>query len=55
MRSLFAVLLILPLGGCFQSAAERQAEIAAKDDMECRSYGAQPGSPAYVHCRATRA
>jgi hypothetical protein len=26
----------------------------AKDDGICRSYGAQPGTPAYIQCRATQ-
>jgi hypothetical protein len=25
--------------------------IAASDDAQCRSYGAAPGSPAYIQCR----
>jgi siroheme synthase len=27
---------------------------AAKDDGICRGYGAQPGTPAYIQCRATQ-
>lgn len=30
-------------------------EIAAKDDTICRSYGAKPGSDAYVQCRTANA
>ncbi|MDE4910365.1 hypothetical protein PQI07_06570 [Methylobacterium sp. 092160098-2] len=30
------------------------AEIAAKDDAICKSYGAEPGSPAYIQCRTTQ-
>jgi hypothetical protein len=55
MQYLLLVLLAMPLAGCLRSSEEVRAEIAAKDDQECRSYGAQPGSPAYVQCRATRA
>jgi hypothetical protein len=56
MRFLLVVLLALPLAGCLISTyAEDRAALAAKDDAECRSYGAQPGSQAYVQCRATRA
>lgn len=29
-------------------------EIAAKDDRICRGYGAEPGTPAYINCRATQ-
>jgi hypothetical protein len=56
MRYFLVILLATPLlAGCFRSSEEVRAELAAKDDQECRSYGAQPGSPAYVQCRATRA
>lgn len=44
-----AILLALLLAGC----ASRQ-EIAADDDATCQSYGAQPGSNAYVECRMRR-
>jgi hypothetical protein len=27
------------------------AAVAANDDAQCRSYGATPGSPAYIQCR----
>jgi hypothetical protein len=29
--------------------------VAEKDDAQCQSYGATPGSPAYVNCRVTLA
>ena len=29
-------------------------EIVAKDDAICRGYGATPGTPAYIQCRATQ-
>ncbi|MFG7486291.1 hypothetical protein [Methylorubrum rhodesianum] len=29
-------------------------EVAAKDDAICKSYGAQPGTPVYIQCRATQ-
>jgi hypothetical protein len=41
----FLVALVLALGGC----AERNARI---DDDACRSYGAIPGTDAYINCRA---
>lgn len=28
------------------------AEVTAKDDAICRGYGAQPGTPEYIQCRA---
>ena len=39
------------LGGC-DLIAQRQAYLAAQDDARCQSYGAQPGSDAYVNCRS---
>lgn len=54
VRLLWLVLAI-PLAGCIvQSEAEiaaRKAELAAKDDGVCKSYGAQPGTDVYVQCR----
>lgn len=35
------------------SCANRQ-DTAQRDDAHCRSYGAQPGSQAYVQCRLTQ-
>ena len=46
----FAVLLLsLPLLAC-----QTPEEIAAADDSQCRSYGAKPGSDAYVNCRVAQ-
>jgi len=44
-----ALLALLVLSGC----ASRQ-EIAMDDDATCQSYGAAPGSPAYMQCRMQR-
>jgi hypothetical protein len=41
---------VLLLAGC--SASREQ--LAARDDAECLSYGAKPGSDAYVQCRAMK-
>lgn len=46
MRICAAIALFLTLSGCAS-----QQQIAAADDSTCRSYGAEPGSDAYVHCR----
>ncbi len=45
------ILLTALLAGCM-TAEERAHQLAAQDDGKCRSYGAQPGSVAYVQCRA---
>ena len=46
----FAVLLLsLPLLAC-----QTPEEIAAADNSQCRSYGAKPGSDAYVNCRVAQ-
>jgi hypothetical protein len=39
-----------------QANAQAQAQanataIASNDDAQCRSYGAEPGSPSYIQCR----
>lgn len=56
----FPVILALLLSGCAQYEARQRAEaqaqaaaIAANEDATCQSYGADPGSPAYVQCRMT--
>ncbi|MGL4727283.1 MAG: hypothetical protein ACRCWO_00875 [Bosea sp. (in: a-proteobacteria)] len=45
-----ALIAALPLAGCI-SVEERRAMIDAQDDADCRSYGARPGTPAYIKCR----
>jgi hypothetical protein len=52
------LLALMSLAGCAQYDAERQANLAAaaqeraaSDDANCRSSGAQPGSPQYEDCR----
>jgi hypothetical protein len=52
------IALTITLSGCAeyqQRQAEEQAAraqaIADSEDAQCRSYGAQPGSPAYIQCR----
>lgn len=56
-RVLFCV-LAFALCGCAEWKARQQAQrdalVArwnAEDDAKCKSYGAVPGSDAYVHCR----
>jgi len=48
MKLIACAALAAALCGC----AATRAELAAYDDEKCRSYGAQPGAPAYVQCRA---
>jgi hypothetical protein len=53
LKVLFVLLVTCTLAGC-KNAAERAAEEAAlaeKDDRECVSYGAQPGTQPYIDCR----
>jgi len=45
------LLVALLLGGCM-TTEERIAAHAAEDNQKCVGYGAQPGTPAYVNCRA---
>jgi len=46
---LFCLLLT---SGCAEYQAQQAAQHAAEDDAKCHSYGAKPGAPAYVQCRA---
>ncbi len=49
--SLLSILSIsVILSGC-QTIAERRAEQDVEDAASCRSFGAKPGSDAYVLCR----
>jgi hypothetical protein len=45
------VIALLAVGGCASDAeiAQRRAVV---NDAKCQSYGAKPGEPAYVQCRA---
>ena len=58
MRPVVVIILAASLVGCASEAerqarqAERLERLAAADDAKCKGYGAQPGSPAYVQCRA---
>ena len=45
MRKIVVLAMALAASGC----AEHFAQI---DDAKCRSYGAEPGEPAYVTCRS---
>jgi hypothetical protein len=59
MRKLIICMLGLPLAlsGCVTAEelaaqrAEFTAQVASADDSECRSYGAEQGTPVYVECR----
>ena len=62
MKPLAALLAVVVCGvvlaGCAEYEARQQQEqyeraqaITANEDAQCRSYGAEPGSPAYVQCR----
>jgi outer membrane biogenesis lipoprotein LolB len=55
MKLILILLAAATLTGCVQYNARRQAESVqmqmGDDDAHCRSYGAQPGSSAYVQCR----
>ena len=59
MKRMLPLLAFLAVAGCQtippeQIAAQRAAAAAARaaaDDAECQSYGAIPGSDAYVSCR----
>ncbi len=50
MRVIFAFGPALGLSGCVTDK-EMQFRLAQQDDVKCQSYGAKPGTPAYVQCR----
>lgn len=50
MKTIRLMFLVSLLNGCV-TAQERLAQIDAARDARCRSFGAQPGSDAYVKCR----
>jgi hypothetical protein len=49
IMALAAIVCTPMLGGCVSDA-----ELAAADDNDCRSYGAHPGSQAYFQCRMVK-
>jgi hypothetical protein len=65
---LLTLVIALPLAGCQtdgplipdlfapskEQLAAKKAELAAKDDETCRSYGAKPGTDIYIQCRMTQ-
>jgi len=58
MRIVAALAIALTLGSCAEYQAQQQAQAQAQaqaqqasDDAQCQSYGAAPGSPAYIQCR----
>ena len=51
MKLISAIVLAACVAGCV-SDQERLARLAAIDDGKCQGYGAKPGTPAYVQCRA---
>ncbi|MCK1733923.1 hypothetical protein IVA79_08130 [Bradyrhizobium sp. 138] len=53
MRIWIAAGLSLVLFGCAEYQAQQAAEIASGDDAQCNSYGAKPGSDAYIQCRVS--
>lgn len=53
MRLGAVVAIALGLSGCL-TAEEQAAQTATRDDAVCQSYGAKPGSDAYVLCRSGR-
>jgi hypothetical protein len=49
-RLVSALLLTLPLSGCLSSGVPIDPYDAA-DDAQCQTWGAQPQTPVYIHCR----
>ena len=55
LRFAAVVIVSAVLSGCAEYQARRQQEqaqaLAAQDDAQCSSYGADHGSQAYIQCR----
>jgi hypothetical protein len=51
MRAIILIVLATTLAGC-ATQADRRPSFAAIDDSECKNNGGQPGTPAYLQCRA---
>ena len=51
MLARYFAIFALSLALC---ACQTPEEIAAADDARCRSYGARPGSDAYINCRVVQ-
>jgi hypothetical protein len=51
MRAIILIVLATTLAGC-ATQADRQMSFATIDDSECKNNGGQPGTPAYLQCRA---
>lgn len=49
-----ALLALVAAAAAACAGCASHAEIADADDSRCRSYGAAPGSDAYVQCRMTQ-
>jgi hypothetical protein len=51
MRTALLLLLGVTLTGCVTAEERMRAQIA-RQDAECKSWGAEPGSQKYMPCRA---
>jgi hypothetical protein len=52
MKRVFVLLSLISLAGCIATTSPQ--DLARQDDAVCRSYGAAPGTDAYVNCRSQR-
>lgn len=52
MKRAVAILSLLSLTSCLATTSPQ--DLAQQDDTVCRSYGAAPGTDAYVNCRTQR-
>lgn len=54
MKAIAATFLFAALAGCANHEPD-PSQLAIRDDAQCQSYGAKPGSDAYVQCRVSLA
>ncbi|MEX5567137.1 hypothetical protein Q1J55_04855 [Pseudomonas syringae] len=54
MKAIAATVFLAILAGCANHESDL-AQTAIKDDAQCQSYGAKPGSDVYIQCRVALA
>jgi hypothetical protein len=54
MKAIAATVFLAALAGCANHESD-PAQVAIRDDAQCQSYGAKPGSDVYVQCRVALA
>ena len=51
LRTAGLAAIAIAMTGCAERQRERLVQLGEERDQKCRSFGAQPGTEAYVNCR----